>query len=154
MSSFVLVPVLFLIALFIFLWILRFLFPEKKYGIETLTQNGEMVRSRSEGRVANYFKRNNINYEYEKIARTRSGEKISHPDFFLPNYQVFVEFWGLVDAEDHNTRNNYVRTMNYKMARYHQNNIKFISIYPRNLDNLDWIFRTKFRKVTGFELPN
>jgi hypothetical protein len=40
------------------------------------------------------------------------------------------------------------------MAIYYRNNIKFISIYPRNLDNLDWIFRKKFRKVTGFEPPN
>jgi len=48
----------------------------------------------------------------------------------------------------------YVKNMKRKMAIYHQNNIKFISIYPDNLKNLDWIFRRKIKKVTGFELPN
>ena len=67
---------------------------------------------------------------------------------------MYVEYWGLVNADDVFTRTNYVKTMRRKMARYHRNNIKFISIYPRNLDNLDWIFRTKFRNVAGYELPN
>jgi hypothetical protein len=41
--------------------------------------------------------------------------------------------------------------MKKKMAQYYSNDIKFISIYPDNLSNLDWIFRTKLKKVTGFE---
>jgi len=44
--------------------------------------------------------------------------------------------------------------MKRKMASYYENNIKFISLYPSNFDNLDWIFRRKFRDVTGFELPS
>ena len=39
------------------------------------------------------------------------------------------------------------------MAIYHKNNIKFISIYPKNLDNLDWVFKKKFETVTGIKLP-
>jgi hypothetical protein len=39
------------------------------------------------------------------------------------------------------------------MARYHELGIKFISIYPDNLKNLDWVFRKKFKQVTGRELP-
>jgi len=40
-----------------------------------------------------------------------------------------------------------------KMARYHDLGIKFISIYPDNMKNLDWGFRKKFKKVTGKDLP-
>ena len=58
-----------------------------------------------------------------------------------------------MNADDYWTRENYVRNMKRKMAIYHINKIKFVSIYPRNLRNLDWIFRTKFKNVTGFELP-
>jgi hypothetical protein len=43
--------------------------------------------------------------------------------------------------------------MKWKMRRYHELGVKFISIYPRNLKNLDWVFRTKFKEVTGRALP-
>ncbi len=61
---------------------------------------------------------------------------------------------GLVDADDRWIRTKYIKAMKRKMAQYYQNNIKFISIYPRNLENLNWIFRKKFKEVTGLELPN
>ena len=47
----------------------------------------------------------------------------------------------------------YEKTMKRKMAQYHRNGIKFISIYPDNLSNLDWIFRAKFRDLVGYDLP-
>ncbi len=67
---------------------------------------------------------------------------------------TYVEFWGLVNADDKWTRERYIKRMKKKMAQYYSNDIKFISIYPDNLKNLDWIFRTKFKKVTGYELSN
>jgi hypothetical protein len=63
--------------------------------------------------------------------------KISRPDFYLPQYNLFVEYWGLVDSPDAGTRDNYIGTMRWKMAQYRNNNIRFISIYPSNLNNLD-----------------
>jgi hypothetical protein len=51
------------------------------------------------------------------------------------------------------TSKQYEETMKWKMAQYHQNGIKFISIYPKNLGNLDWVFRTKFREAAGVNLP-
>jgi hypothetical protein len=58
-----------------------------------------------------------------------------------------------VNADDYWTREKYVRNMKRKMAIYHKNKIEFIPIYPRNLRNPDWIFRTKFKNVKGLELP-
>ena len=43
--------------------------------------------------------------------------------------------------------------MKYKMARYHQLRIKFISLYPRDLPTLDHTFRQKFQDATGEKLP-
>jgi hypothetical protein len=130
----------------------------KQYGVTSVTRRGETVRSIGEKRIADYFDRKNIRYLYEKEAKAKFllffEYKISSPDFYLPDYDVYVEYWGLVDADDGRTRQNYVRNMRRKMAIYYANKIKFISIYPRNLENLDWIFRTKFRKVTGFDFPN
>lgn len=59
----------------------------------------------------------------------------------------------MLGAEDLRVRTRYERNMKWKMAQYHQSNIKFISIYPNNLGNLDWIFRAKFREVAGYDLP-
>jgi len=55
-------------------------------------------------------------------------------------------------ADEHD-RAKYAREMKYKMARYHELGVKFISLYPENLRQLDGVFRKKFREVTGVELP-
>ena len=116
----------------------------KQYGIPTKTERGETVKSYSESRIADYFTRNGIRYEYEHRI---SG--IGHLDFYLPDYDLVVEFWGLVDADDENVRKRYVKTMKWKMAQYYSRKIKFVSIYPSNLSNLDWVFRKKFEQATG-----
>jgi hypothetical protein len=155
---FLILIVAFFVMVLILIWIfLRNLKPKQEYGVESVTLRGETVKSIGERRIADYFEKNNINYVYEQEARGKSlffDYKISSPDFYLPDYDVYVEYWGLVKADDSGTRAKYVRNMKRKMAIYYRNNIKFISIYPDNLENLDWIFRRKFKKVTGFELPN
>ena len=131
--------------------------PKQEYGVASVTLRGETVKSIGERRIADYFEKNNINYVYEQEAKGKAlffDYKISNPDFYLPDYGVYVEYWGLVNADDNWTRAKYVKSMKRKMAIYYRNDIKFISIYPQNLENLDWIFRTKFRKTTGYELPN
>lgn len=157
-GSIVFLPFLVIIAMLLLLWILSNGSKSKKeYGVKSFTPRGEMVKSIGERTIADYFERNNIRYVYEKEARRKSlfnGSKIATPDFYLSDYNVYMEYWGLVNADDNWTRANYEKSMKWKMYNYHKNNIKFISIYPRNLANLDWIFRTKFRQVTGFDLPN
>jgi hypothetical protein len=125
----------------------------KAYGGATRAQHGEVVRSNSERKIADYFYQNNIHYLYEEEMSKRGQRRISRPDFYLPDYGVYVEYWGLIDADDSRLRSRYERTMKWKMAQYHANDIKFISIYPRNLDNLDWVFRAKFKEAAGFDLP-
>ena len=124
---------------------------EKQYGTPSKTLRGEVVKSRSEQRVADYFTHNGIRYVYEQGAQTDAlifKRTFAHPDFFLPDYNVYVEFWGLVSASKE-----YRRIMKFKMAQYRKNKIRFISIYPDNLQNLDWIFRKRFRDAVGFDLP-
>lgn len=151
-------PFLILLLFLILIWVfLRNLKPRQQYGVKSVTLRGETVRSIGERRIADYFEKNKINYVYEQEARGKFlffDYKISSPDFYLPDYNVYVEYWGLVNADDSWTRTKYVRNMKRKMAMYYRNNIKFISIYPDNLENLDWIFRKKFKKVKGFNLPS
>ncbi len=131
------------------------IFPRKQYGTRRTTKLGVEVRSRAEERIAEYFNSIGLRFQYEKEIETGIWiftEKVSCPDFYLPDYDVYVEYWGMVNVDNNYDRNKYQRSMKYKMARYHNLGIKFISIYPDNLKNLDWIFRKKFKQVTGKEL--
>jgi hypothetical protein len=124
---------------------------ESEYGTPSQTLQGETVKSRAEQRIADYFTKNGIRYVYERAAKTDGliiKRTFAHPDFYLPDFKVYVEYWGLVGAS-----RDYRRTMKWKMAQYHEAHIKFISLYPENLDNLDWVFRAKFKTVVGVELP-
>ena len=135
--------------------LLDLIFPGKQYGKRTVTKLGVQVRSKAEERIANYFDSIGLRFEYEKEleAGLFLTETVSHPDFYLPDYDVYVEYWGMLNVRDDADREKYTRAMKYKMARYHELGIKFISLYPENLKNLDWIFRKKFKTVTGLDLP-
>jgi DNA helicase-4 len=106
------------------------------------TQLGEIVKSKGERRIADYFTRNNIRYEYERVV-----PRIGRPDFYLPDYGVVVEYWGLIDADDKQVQSNYKKNMRWKMAQYHSKDIKFVSIYPLDLQNLDYDFKRKLHQV-------
>lgn len=129
----------------------------EEYGVPSVTLTGQYVRSKGERIIADYLTSHSIAYQYEAEAMTDGWwifkSTISRPDFYLPEYGLYVEFWGLVDAPDQATRDNYVKSMRWKMAQYHENNIRFVSIYPSNLPSLDYYFRKKFRDVMGFDLP-
>ena len=122
-----------------------------EYGTPSTTLHGERVKSLAEKRIADYFAKTGVRYSYEWKAQTNAlifKQTIAHPDFYLPDFNVYVEYWGLVGASK-----DYRRIMKWKMSQYHKNNIRYISLYPDNLQNLDWIFRAKFRKVVGVDLP-
>ena len=62
----------------------------------TLTK--DKVKSISERDIANFLFRNRVNFVYEdeaKWAQTDKLHKTYHPDFYLPDYDVYIEHWGL-----------------------------------------------------------
>lgn len=116
------------------------------------TTRGDIVRSRAEAMIADYLFSRRINYEYEKVAMTkgqRRGRTISRPDFYLPDYNIYMEYWGLVDHPDSKVRQSYERNMRWKMAQYHRNGLRFVSLYPSDLQNLDASIRRKVRAAAG-----
>jgi hypothetical protein len=110
------------------------LFPRSKreYGRPSVTLRGEVVRSRSEKAIADWFSRNGFRYVYEYPAFDKKGSVISRPDFYLPDYDVYVEYWGLVG-----TGKEYDKTMRWKAAQYRMNGVRVVSLYPDELANLD-----------------
>lgn len=108
------------------------------------------MRSQGEKKIADYFYQNGIKYTYEDPAKTTTSafrKKISQPDFYLPDHQVYVEYWGLVDVDDPDLRKKYNDQKRLKERAYEDNGIKFVSIYPWHLDDLDGAFKSQYRKV-------
>lgn len=67
---------------------------EAKY----LTIAGERVKSYAEKAIADFLKCHNIRYHYEKTASwaDQSPDKgLYKPDFFLPDYNIYIEHWGV-----------------------------------------------------------
>jgi len=135
--------------------LLNLIYPGKQYGKRAVTKSGVKVRSQGEERIANYFDSIGLRFEYEKeiLAGLLLKEAISQPDFYLPDHDVYVEYWGMLDVKDAADREKYSRSMDYKLARYRELGIKLISLYPENLNNLDRDFRQKFKEAKGKDLP-
>lgn len=67
---------------------------EKTY--ETLA--GETVASRAEKVIADFLFRHDVKYQYEVVAEWADGsadKDVYRPDFYLPEYDIHIEHWGL-----------------------------------------------------------
>jgi hypothetical protein len=105
-----------------------------------------------EGRLGRYLAENGIRYEHEVVAAKDAQvfkRIFAKPDFYLPDYGVYVEYWGMAHAGPE-----YARQMRRRMAAYNARSIRFISIFPEDLGRLGLVFRARFREVAGFELPH
>jgi hypothetical protein len=117
--------------------------PSKSRIVPQSTRNGEVVKSGGERMIADYLYANGIRYEYEKPAMDATGRRISRPDFFLPDHNIYVEYWGMVNSDEKHERQEYVKSMEWKIKRYHESGNKFISIYPEDLGNLDTVLKAR-----------
>ncbi len=120
-----------------------------------LTLRGVTVRSSAEKTIADYFTDNCIVYEYEPVLRGGTNhERVMRPDFYLPEYDVYVEYWGMVGHPDDSKRGEYVEKMRWKMAQYREMNLRVISIEHADLRNFGDVFRGKFEEATGGKFPD
>lgn len=102
------------------------------------TLQGEQVRSYEELVIANYLFLNGISYEYEKIFPEEewgeSGNKAYTPDFYLPEYDLYWEHFGvnrqgrlphLKEAEERA----YIQSMNQKKKRFEELGRRLVESY-------------------------
>ncbi len=62
------------------------------------TLNGEIVKSYGEMEIANFLYKNSINYIYEenyKYNITSTYQSQYKPDFYLPDYNIYIEYFGI-----------------------------------------------------------
>ncbi len=73
-------------------------------AVNLLTFNGELVKSFEELKIANFLFRNGIEYKYEKEyehnskikeAGNSKGKRAYQPDFYLPEYSIYIEHFGI-----------------------------------------------------------
>ena len=76
-----------------------------------------------------------IGYRYDERYRILSGHAI-RPDFYLPELDVYVEYWGMDTAD-------YKIGMLKKQQLYQQEGKRLVSIYPSDKPQLDTLLRTK-----------
>lgn len=99
------------------------------------TLRGDKVRSLSEAFIANFLFREKIEYEYERPLSRRARSLI--PDFYLKEYNTYVEFFGKLDTPEYKER------FERKIRHYKENGVRFMSLLPEDLPNLDSIFFLK-----------
>ena len=98
------------------------------------TESGVYVRSISEKTVMDWLWANDIRAVYEKevfYKEKRTGEKKAlKPDFYLPKYNLYIEFNGLTDPE-------YLKIKEYSMEIYKEKKMKVIVLNGKSIRNLD-----------------
>jgi len=62
------------------------------------TLNDIVVKSIAERDIGNFFFLHNVDFEYEPLVEwvdESDEDKEYHPDFYLPEYDIYIEHWGL-----------------------------------------------------------
>lgn len=107
---------------------------DSPYGVESVTDKGEVVQSKKEKRVADYLNSKGIKYEYEREINIDGDRMLT--DFYLPDYDVYIEYWGL-DKLQNDDGDEYRRRKAEKIALYDKHNLKLISINEDNIDDIE-----------------
>lgn len=113
----------------------------KKYR----TQNGVYVRSQQEMIIYDAIYNKRIRIEYEKIVPyidDNGEQKELKPDFYLPDYNLYIEHWGYEAKSDPE----YKKSKEYKMKVYEKRGLKVASTYNEDIDDIQAALEKIFLK--------
>ena len=71
----------------------------KKYSAEIRCIDGHYVRSKAEKRIDDFFFYNHITHIYEPEYYSQIKQKPFCPDFYLPDYNLYIEYFGRTENE-------------------------------------------------------
>lgn len=100
-------------------------------------EDGTVVQSEGERRIADWLATHGLAYRYDAKFRI-IGEFQIRPDFYLPELDAYIEYWGLDTPQ-------YKMSMYKKQALYQQEGKKLISVYPKDLPGLNAVLAAKLR---------
>jgi hypothetical protein len=117
-------------------------------GLEARLKNNQ-YKSRAEREIAAFLDSCGIRYVYEQgvLVTDDNKPKIWYPDFYLPEFSVYIEYYGLVGDPD------YDRGVERKTAVYSANGLEVIALYPVTL-RVDWqtYIRDRLREILARRL--
>jgi hypothetical protein len=103
-------------------------------GHESINGNGYcstryLYKSVGERRIARMLDDVGIDYVYEPglLVNDAGMQRIWYPDFGLPQYGMYLEYFGMVNDPAYDARTR------HKLDVYRENKIDVISVYPENL---------------------
>jgi hypothetical protein len=100
-------------------------------------RDGTVVQSAGERRIAEWLTAHGIAYRYDAKFRIIAEFQI-RPDFYLPELDVYIEYWGLDTPQ-------YKMSMYKKQMLYQQEGKRLISVHPQDLPGLDGLLTAKLR---------
>jgi hypothetical protein len=100
-------------------------------------QDGTVVQSQGERQIAEWLTAHGLAYRYDAKFRIL-GEFQIRPDFYLPELDLYIEYWGLDTPQ-------YKMSMYKKQMLYQQEGKRLVSVYPRDLPHLDALLTSKLR---------
>ena len=126
---------------------------EHRYKADNRTMQGEFVKSREELIIANYLFLHGIKYEYEKVYPYKSEDsyrKIYTPDFYLSDYDIYLEHFGIGRNGKNSLMSNienkkYLEDIQWKRNFHRQNGTKLIETY--SYYNSEGILEKKLEEI-------
>jgi hypothetical protein len=100
-------------------------------------RDGTIVQSEGERRIAEWLTAHGLAYRYDAKFRI-IGEFQIRPDFYLPELDVYIEYWGLATPQ-------YKMSMYKKQLLYQQEGKRLVSVYPADLPRLGSLLSAKLR---------
>jgi len=93
------------------------------------------VQSYGEKRIGDWLSARGISYRYDERVMIAGGDRI-RPDFYLPEYDLYIEYWGMDTPE-------YMQSRRMKMVLYQRERKKLISISYHDFDRLEDVLAEK-----------
>jgi len=118
---------------------------ERKDELFLLTFCGEKVRSYEELIIANYLFLNGIKYEYEKTYKVNGKSYNYRPDFYLTDYNIYLEHFGI------NEKGRAKQYNEYEERKYLQDILNKRALHEHNRTTLIETYSYEHRNGTLFE---
>lgn len=114
-----------------------------EYGNKKIkTKDGRLVRSLAEKIILDYFFDNYIRVVYEKTIpyiNEKGEEKELHPDFYLKDYDLYIEFNGLSNKE-------YLKKKNYANKIYQEKGFKVEILDSKDIEDIETSIEKSLKK--------
>lgn len=104
---------------------------ESGYESKITCEDGHPVKSQQEAMIDDYLYRHNIKHTYEKpFSIDDNPEHDLHPDFYLPEEDVYIEHFGVSGNKK------YEESKEYKLKIYKESGITLIATNGKDISNL------------------